>query len=50
VLDPEKQARLKARMEQARMEIQGRLRAAGASARAPRLGITLLNAIWDRYL
>lgn len=50
VIDPERRARLKARMEQARLEIQGRLRATGATARAPRVGITLLNMIWDRYL
>jgi Zn-finger nucleic acid-binding protein len=49
VLDPQEQARVKARMELARLEIQGRLRAAGSSARAPRLGVTLLNAVWDRY-
>lgn len=50
VLDPEKQARLKARMAQARLEVQGRLRAAGPEARAPRIAITLMNLFWDRYL
>jgi len=50
VLDPEKQTRIKARMEQARLDLQGRLRATGASARAPRLGVTIQSAILDPYL